>query len=111
MWDGEILIDEKTCFLLFILPLSSEKPSTSIVNQYYENIFAKAGMLGFINCFQVQDVALKNIRDITKVYFRKMTFQLEMYITFASRWLERNERAEKNTENSYNKTILIIAIK
>ena len=63
MWSGKILFEEKTCFLLYILPLSTKKLSTSIVKQYYQSIFAKEGMLGFIDCFQVQDLPL-NILEI-----------------------------------------------
>ena len=39
LWAGDITIDEKTCFLLFIFPLSNKKPSLGFVKRFYKRTF------------------------------------------------------------------------
>ena len=36
LWTGDITVDEKTCFLIFIFPLSNKKPSAGFVKRFYK---------------------------------------------------------------------------
>ena len=96
-------LKKKHAFYYIFYRYQLKSQAQVLSNNIIKAFFAKAGMLGFIDCFQIQDVPLKYIRNIVKIYFKQISFELKTYISFASHWVERKQREETNYRKQLQK--------